>query len=458
MIDPAPSATTDQPAPAEPSAAPPVFFGHTLTLRQFLTRWFLPMVVLAGLAAAGGPPLVRTLLAADTPPSKPIRSQSAMPVEVLPAQAITSYTASKAYTGTLVAGRRSQIGFERPGKVIRVAVDEGQSVAAGQVLANLDRRRLDAARKRVAAELAEATAVYQELVAGPRKETIAAAAAELRSLQAQHQVAVRNLRRRAGLVETAAISREEYDESYFTTEVAKARAEAAAKQLEELETGTRLERVEAQRARVEALQAALADVDHEIEDTVLLAPFSGAIARRRVDEGVIVSAGQAVLDVIESDRLEAWIGVPARAASQLTLGDSLPVVVNGKTYQASVQSVRSELDPATRTRNVVLAIAAAESQPLVAGQVARVRLDESINESGFWVPASALTPDRRGLWAVYVAEGSGQTRTVATRDVELLHTEGGRSFVRGTLQPGELVIVTGGHKVVAGQEVALPFP
>ena len=82
-------------------------------------------------------------------------------------------------------------------------------------------------------------------------------------------------------------------------------------------------------------------------------------------------------------------------------------------------------------------------------------LEESFEESGYWVPASALTPNRRGLWAVYVAVGEGATSTVATRDVELLHTDGGRSFVRGTLEDGEEVIVSGGHKVVAGQKVAI---
>ena len=126
--------------------------------------------------------------------------------------------------------------------------------------------------------------------------------------------------------------------------------QAARKQLEELETGTRVERIDAQQARVKALEAQLADVDHELEDTRLKAPYAGAVARRRVDEGVIVTAGEPVFDIIEDNRLEAWVGVPAAAAGRLSVGDQLAVVVDGTQYPSRVQSIRAELDPSTRTQ------------------------------------------------------------------------------------------------------------
>ncbi|MEM6331196.1 MAG: biotin/lipoyl-binding protein, partial [Planctomycetota bacterium] len=254
-----------------------------------MTPRLLAAAAVIAVLTAGGPPLVEALSAGEdersaeqTSPGQSTTGQSttrsiaAMPVEVSAARLVDAYETRKPYTGTLVAGRRSQIGFERGGKVVRLAVDEGERVSAGQVLAELDRRRLSASRRRVAAQLAEARAVLDELVAGPRKETIAAAAAEVRRLQAQVEVAQLNLRRRQQLVDTEAISQEEFDESFYAARVAQASYDAAVKQLEELETGTRAERIDAQRARVDALQAQLADADHEIEDTTLTAPFDGA--------------------------------------------------------------------------------------------------------------------------------------------------------------------------------------
>ena len=163
-----------------------VFFGRAVTTRHFLTRRIAPAALVSLILVAGGPPLVASLRASGQEAS-PQRDQAAMPVTVEPAEAVSSYTARKPYTGALVAGRRSKIGFERPGKIIRLSVEEGQRVKAGQVLAELDRRRLTASRLKVEAELLEAQAVLAELVEGPRKETIAAAAAEVDSLAAQRR-------------------------------------------------------------------------------------------------------------------------------------------------------------------------------------------------------------------------------------------------------------------------------
>ncbi|MEM8864528.1 MAG: efflux RND transporter periplasmic adaptor subunit [Planctomycetota bacterium] len=430
------------------------FFGRILTKRQKLTKGVLWSALIVTALGVGVPPLAQSLAADEAaPPAE--RSQAAMPVQVMVATPSDSYSVQRAYTGTLVAARRSELAFERPGKVIRLLVDEGDRVKAGQLLAELDRRRLIASKQTVEAELAEAKAVLAELVKGPRDEAIATAAAEVRTLQADRDVAERNLRRRRQLVETSAISREEYDESFFATKAAAARVVAAEKKLEELETGTRVERVDAQKARVAALQASLADVNHEIEDTQLVAPFAGSITQRRMDEGAIAPMGTPVFDLIEDNRLEAWVGVPVESASRLNVGDPVKVVINRRQHDARVKSLRSELDPTTRTQNVVLEVLPAEGERLVAGQVARILLAETINKSGIWAPTSALTPHRRGLWAVYVVDGDGPNQTIAKRDVELLHTEGDRSFVRGTLQAGDRIVVAGGHKVVAGQRVAI---
>lgn len=430
------------------------FFSGKLTHRQKLTRGLAVAGAVAVAIAAGVPPL-SSALAEDRNPTAPSREQVAMPVEVLAAKPATTYEVKKAYTGSLVAARRSTLSFERAGEVLTVSVDEGAQVTAGQVLAQLDQRRLNASRKTTAAQLAEARAVLAELNAGPRVETIATAAAEVRSLEAQLAVAERNLVRRQRLVETGSISREEYDEYLYARRAAAARMEAAQKQLEELQAGTRVEQVAAQQARVEALVAQLEDVDHQIQDSRITAPYAGAIVRRRVDEGAIVAAGAPVIDLIEDSQLEAWVGIPAESAARLSVDSPMRVVVNHREYAARVKSIRAELDPVTRTRNVVLALDSTRVDGLVGGQVARIWLTQSVAAEGFWVPASALTPDRRGLWAVYVAVDAGGQHTVATRNVELLHTEGERSYVRGTLQAGDAVIVAGGHKVVEGQRVQI---
>ena len=72
--------------------------------------------------------------------------------------------------------------------------------------------------------------------------------------------------------------------------------------------------------------------------------------------------------------------------------------------------------------------------------------------AGIWVPATALVRAPRGLWACYVV---GEDGLVARREVSVVHTDGARVYVRGTLRSGERVIRSGAHRVVQGQHVAV---
>ena len=94
-------------------------------------------------------------------------------------------------------------------------------------------------------------------------------------------------------------------------------------------------------------------------------------------------------------------------------------------------------------------------EELVPGLVVRTGLDVDNPEPGFWVPAAALTRGDRGLWSVLavVSSQDPSETTVNRRDVEWLHSEGERVFVRGTLTAGDQIIAGGIHRLVAGQRV-----
>jgi hypothetical protein len=68
---------------------------------------------------------------------------------------------------------------------------------------------------------------------------------------------------------------------------------------------------------------------------------------------------------------------------------------------------------------------------------------------------AALQRHTKGLWTLLIAEPSsrdGQAEVRASaRIVEVLHIEGERAFVRGTLHDGELYIAAGPHRLAAGQ-------
>ena len=199
------------------------------------------------------------------PTPLPVATRTISPVE--------SFEQRRTFTGVIKAARTSELGFERIGKLATVEVEEGDSVQEGQTLARLDTRNLVARQQELEARRSAADALLAELISGPRQETIAAAAAEVRDLQAQLQLARLRHSRSKRLVDGNAISREEYDQRSFGMQSIEARLDAAQRRLDELESGTRSERIEAQRAVVAQLAAVLDNVVVDIEDSTLTSPF-----------------------------------------------------------------------------------------------------------------------------------------------------------------------------------------
>ncbi|MEM9151749.1 MAG: biotin/lipoyl-binding protein, partial [Cyanobacteria bacterium P01_F01_bin.3] len=208
-----------------------------------------------------------------------------LPVETLILNPVNSYEIARAYTGDIAAQRASDLGFERSGQLVEVLVREGQAVAANQPLAQLDTQNLQAQRLRTGAEIAQASALLNELESGPRVENIDAAQAAVRDLEQQLLLQQAQYSRREYLFEEGAISAEELDEFSFGQGTLQARLDRERSNLVELQNGTRHEQIAAQVALVQQLEASLADLDVTIGKSTLRAPFDGIISAQSIDEG-----------------------------------------------------------------------------------------------------------------------------------------------------------------------------
>lgn len=443
---------------AKQSSPSEAFFERVLTFRHFMTGRRL------GLAAIGLLALSLLLRGADPAlDANQSGDASPLPVETITAKRVTSFSLVKSYTGSIAARRTSDLGFERSARVIELLVDEGEAVHQGDVLAKLDTRRLLVQQAKLQAQRTEAIAVLAELKSGPRQETIAAATAEVADLNAQVELQARNLSRTQLLIRQNAASRERLDEYELGVESSRAKLTAAQKRLDELTAGTRKEQIDAQQAVVAQLSASLSDTQIEIDDSTLLAPFAGTVSARFVDEGAVVSPAQVVLQIVESQSLEVRVGLPPTAFNHLNSGDSFNAIVDSQSYLAEYDRAIPQVNFRTRTRIAVFRLLGIESRNevrLVPGQIARISLTEQTKTDGFWLPTHSLVRSTRGLWAVYVAEPDNDAKatTVQRRDLEILHTEGERSLVRGLLEEGDQIIISGTHRVVPGQKVqAQPF-
>jgi len=436
------------------------FFENKLTFRQKLTQYgkqFALAVAALFLAVLlsmfrGNPP---TAFSTEIPVND--SKSSGVPVDVIELQPVDSFARTRSYTGKVSAARVSELAFERDGKLVEIVVDEGDSVPAGKVLAHLNTRHLEVIRLKLQAERAAAQAKLEELIAGPRKQSIAVAEAEVRQLNARLKNLQADHARSEQLLKRNAITSSDFEATQYDVEQQQAQLDAARSRLSELQEGTRKEQIAAQKAVVANLDASLEDNQVDLDDTVLKAPFSGRISKRYADEGTVISPNAPLFRLVEDQQLEAHIGVPVDMAVNLKHGSQQEVRLNGINYQSTLKAILPELDPVTRTREVVLALNGKAAKRLVPGQVIRIEISEPVEMQGFWLPLSSLARGERGLWSAYavIAGEEAGEKILEKRQLEVLHTEENRVLVRGTVKTGDQIVVDGIHKLTGNQRVVI---
>ena len=399
-------------------------------------------------------------------PSQTETQVKPLPVKTTQIQLAKTYQTVQSYTGEVVAMRTSEIGFERGGKLVTVLVDEGDPVTTGTILAKLDTTNLAAQRRFLVAQKAQASARLAELKNGARREQISAAQANVRDLAKQLELERLKRDRREYLYTEGAISKEQLEEVDFNSQALSERLTNAQSNLAELLNGTRYEQIAAQKAVVEQLSAQIADLEITIAKSTLKAPFSGAIALRYFDEGTVVETGKPIVRLVEDSQPEVKIGVPINVAGKLSSQSRQVVEIGEKTYPARVKSILPEVDPATRTRTVILQLeSTAQVSPK---QIARLPITQTVATEGYWLPITALVKSNRGLWSCYAVvavennDSTSVTNTesyqVERRLIEVLDTNGEQVLVRGTLKPGDAIVTDGTQRLVPGQSVGWALP
>ena len=422
-----------------------------------LTKWHVFVLLITAAIAllfiAYSMGLFAPLIARAAPSEDESAKVKPLPVNVHTISFVDSIFQSRNYTGTIRARQRSDLGFEVPGKIIAIHVDEGSTVQKDQILAQLDTETLKAQKSAIEARLAQAGSVLKELNVGPRPEKIRAATANMDSAQSQFNNAALNLKRRKKI--RSAIADEEYDRAMFAERTARANLDAAREQLSELRAGTRQEKVDAQLSAVKQLEASLQEIEVAISKASLLAPFEGVVTRRYLDPGSVARVSAPVIKLMDEKNLEAWIGLPVKIASSIQVGSEHEIFVDGTTAAAKASAKISELDPRTQTQTVLFKLDESASKTIVSGQICEIQIGSSVASSGFWIPTSALSKGVRGLWSVMVIvkDESGSGFRIEKRGIEIIKTDSNRVLAKGTLESGDRVVANGTHRVTEGQLV-----
>ena len=374
---------------------------ETQVLRS-VGRALFSVLLLLGITAAAFASIGKVQDEATRIQASILVDERAIPVLTTRAERQTVYDVPRHYTGRTVISQRADLSFEIGGRVVFADVAIGDHVSAGDILGTVDSARLSSNKQELEARRQRAEAARDQ--------------------------AFDDLQRSEALLAAGAVTRARFEQDQTTFE------------LVEQDIG--------------AVQAQIDRLQFDLRDAELRAPFDGIVTQVNFEVGDIAAAGAPVLQLVDQRSIEAHVGVPVIAATQIDEGQMLPLTWRGNTYEARVSSLVPVVSTQSQTMLLVLDWDTPR-QPLE-GEALRIMLSQHVEQSGFWVPLDALVSDLRSLFAVQiVAKNTGGAFEVTRAPVQVHYTDGARAYVSGALQNGDRIVTHGTNRVAPGQAVVL---
>lgn len=235
--------------------------------------------------------------------------------------------------------RQVQAAFFSTGRIKAMPVKEGDAVKQGQLIAELDGTRYEAAVARAQAQVTMQEQVVARMHAGSRPEEIAAARARVQAAHAGFTDATQRQTRLQALAGDEYVSKQQLDDVQTAVDTARANLEALQQTLALAEQGPRKEDIAAAEAKLNADHAALSLAQQELADTKLYAPADGIIQNRILEPGDMASPQQPVYTLALNDPVWVRAYVPEPDLGKVTEGMTAEVMTDsfpGKTYKGWV--------------------------------------------------------------------------------------------------------------------------
>lgn len=301
-------------------------------------------------------------------------------------------------SGPLAAKRDQPIGIAgQGGRVIKVLVDAGQWVHAGQVLAVVDR--------------------------SVQTEQAAQQAASIEAAKAQAELAQAEYDRALALQARGFISKSDIDTKKATRDAAF--------------------------AQVRVAQAQLGQTRAQINQLNVLAPAAGLILARNVEVGQIVSPGSpALFRMAEGGQMEmqAQLAQQDLAFVHVGMPAQITPVGSDRSYTGTVWQVAPVIDAQSRLGQVRIAVPYAPA--IKPGGFASVRITAGQTAAPL-LPQSAVLSDEKGNY-VYIVNGQNQ---VERRDVTIGTVNDAGVTIASGLTGNESVVLSAGPFLNPGQKV-----
>ncbi len=295
------------------------------------------------------------------------------------------------------------------GRIATLEVKEGDFVQAGQMLATMQLKALEAARDEARARLQQArdAVVGAEAQVAVRESDKVAAQAQVTQRESELDAARRRLARSETLAREGASSEQELDDDRARARSIGAALSAARAQVGAAEAAIAAARAQVvgSRSAVVVVSASIARIEVDIADSALVAPRAGRVQYLVAQSGEVLGGGGKVLNLLDLGDVYMTFFLPEAVAGKLVLGSEVHLLLDaapGYVIPAKVSFVASSAQFTPKTVET-----ASERQKLmfrVKAQIDRALLERHVKLVKVGVPGVAWVKlDAQAAWPAELA-------------------------------------------------------
>ena len=361
--------------------------------------------------------------------------------------------------GTVFPREQATVSPKINAQIKSMALVRNKRVKAGEVIATLESRDLQAQRAEAASALQEAQANLRLLSGGTIPEANAQDEKAVRDARANVNNARATYERRLALFERGGISKKDLEASQLalTTAENDLRAAEAATRLHQ--TASNPNNRAAAASRVQQAQDRLAALDTQLSYAAIRAPFAGVITDQFQYQGEYAAAGAKLFNIADDSEVIVKAPIPDTAAAELKVGDPatvLPQELPDEKVEAKVSLISRATDPQNRTVEVWVNLKNADGR-LRAGSAAKVALTTKAVNDVVVIPAPAVTLKAtnadEGTVMVVVEDPASHEQVARETKVTVGIRTPEQVEITSGLQGGETVIIEGNYALPDGTKV-----
>ena len=200
------------------------------------------------------------------------------------------------------------------------------------------------------------------------------------------------------------------------------------------------------------LEAQLDELDRQIQQHVVTAPFDCVVDQAFVSQGSLVRARGPAISIVETATPVIEIDLPRRYASLIDPSESYVFLLDGESLNAVVRNRSFSESPPGNVRTTFDIKSDLSNINFFLQQSVEARFSFLTGKSGFWLPLTSVQKNSVGLWIVLVVENVDDEQRVVQFPIEIADVRDDTAFLTGDLED-RLIVRDGIHRVVAGQIV-----